>query len=320
MLLIHLLQFVTLFSHVAVFECFSTAANYWASYAFSTRKQKRQTKNHVFSESQPNEIEIQHSGDILEMQKQIQSITRNLWEGKIIPSSSFRESHESDERLYFTEGEKDIPEGMAFSERAMYFQQEAEKGCPKAQHSLGLLYWNGFGNVKVDEKKSAKFHAAAAIQNHLDAIAVLGGCIRTGTGVKKDVALGLKMIEFCALQNNPSGVNKKGRLLEDNGNDYDAFQLYKENYELGRANALLLFNLGWCYMYGQGVHKNTEEGIKMWEKAAALAPDEGAEEASWFLYEHYKRDLPVESEKWITVAADLGYEEAIQERLEIDNW
>lgn len=314
---LHILQSVILFSLIAYSECFSTTADYCTSHAFSTRTQKRQTKNHVLFESQPNEIEI----DILEMQKQIKIITQNLWEGEIIQSSSFRESQESDKRLlYFTEGEKDIPEGMTFSERAMYFQQEAEKGCPKAQHSLGLLYWNGFANVKVNEKKSAKFHAAAALQNHLDAIAVLGGCIRTGTGIKKDVTLGLKMIEFCALQNNPSGVNKKCRLLEDNDNESDAFRLYKENYELGRVNALLLFNLGWCYMNGQGVHKNTEEGIKMWEKAAALAPDEGAEEASWYLYEHYKRDLPVESEKWISVAADLGFEEAIQERLHFDKW
>ena len=160
----HLLQSVILCSLIAYSECFSTTADYCTSHAFSTRTQKRQTKNHVLFESQPNEIEIEPSDDILEMQKQIQSITKNLWEGEIqiIQSSSFRESHESDKRLYFTEGEKDIPEGMTFSERAMYFQQEAEKGCSKAQHSLGLLYWNGFANVNVDEKKSAKFHAAAA--------------------------------------------------------------------------------------------------------------------------------------------------------------
>jgi hypothetical protein len=48
-------------------------------------------------------------------------------------------------------------------------------------------------------------------QRHLDGMAVLGGCIRTGTGT--DRKLGVPLIDYCASQHNPTGVNKKAALL-----------------------------------------------------------------------------------------------------------
>lgn len=130
------------------------------------------------------------------------------------------------------QGEMSLPLRIPYNERYSYFLNEAERGDARAQHSVGLLLWNGFGSVDIDPEESSKWHAAAAIQGNVDAHAVLGGCIRTGTGIgkHKNIALGLKCIEYTAMISNPSGVNKKAALLESNDDWFGAARLYEQCY------------------------------------------------------------------------------------------
>lgn len=238
-----------------------------------------------------------------EIVEEIKLVAHELWRGDEIPALSSTE-----DSLRILDGEAELVDGVTFQERAEHFRRKALRGCPKSQHSYGLLLWSGFAGVQRDAEASAKFHAAAASQHHLDGMAVLGGCLRTGTGVKQNVALGLKIIEYCASTGNPTGTNKKGKLLESNQDDFGAVQLYEDCLKSGRVNALLLFSLGWCLVNGQGVHrKDTDRGIALWEEAAKKAPDEGSEEAAWYLYEEYKRDDPKEAKQWLDLAEELGY-------------
>eukprot|EP00536_Pseudo-nitzschia_multiseries_P008759 jgi/Psemu1/66668/estExt_Genemark1.C_2290003 len=233
----------------------------------------------------------------------------------------------------WTEGEASLPDHIPYSERGAYFRNLALEGCPKAQHSYGLLLWSGFAGIEPDSVESAKYHAAAACQHHLDAIAILGGCVRTGTGMgggskqtkgkgkgkgkrnqqdgKPNAQLGLELIRFCAeVAGNPSGVNKHAAQLERDGFESEAAELYRSCYDNGRANALVVFNLGWCYRHGQGVDsKNASEGIGLWKEAARMAPDEGSEEAAWNLSQEYSREDPREAQKWRDLAEELGYYE-----------
>jgi TPR repeat protein len=204
--------------------------------------------------------------------------------------------HENNDRV--TEGEATLKDGILYSDRALYFHEEAIRGCPQAQHSYALLLWSGFGGVVKDSEASARWHAAAAAQNHLDGMAVFGGCLRTGKGVKRNASLGLKIIEYCAAKGNPTGINKKAALLESNHDEAGAVKLYESCYQSGTVNALLLMNLGWCLVNGIGVNKkNVERGVKLWQEAASMAPDEGSEEAAWYLYEEYKYKDPKEARK-----------------------
>lgn len=248
----------------------------------------------------------------------IESIAEELWDDEDIPRLESDTSRENQ----FCEGEAKLPKDIPLAERGEYFRREALLGCPKAQHSYGLLLWSGFGGVDQNPEASARFHAAAACQNHLDGLAVFGGCLRTGTGMPKKkkksknkkkpktntVALGLKAIDFCASVQNPSGVNKQAALLESNGNDFKAVELYEDCWKNGKANALLLFNLGWCLVNEQGVERaDRARGIDLWKEATKLAPDEGSEEAAWNLYQEYVRDDPKEAQRWLDLAEDLGY-------------
>jgi len=243
-----------------------------------------------------------------DLRQEILKVAQILW--KIDTLDQHLQNNPSSDR--WVEGEASLQNGVPFNERGTLFCQEALKGCPKAQQSYALLLWSGYGGVEQNAKVSAQWHAVAAVQNHLEAIALLGGCLRTGTGVAQNVALGLRLIEFSASCGNPAGVNKRAALMESNADDAGAVRLYEECLVNGRANALLLFNLGWCYFNGVGIErKDTMKGISMWKQAAEMAPDEGSEEAAFHLYEEFTRDDPIEASKWVNLAADLGLEEAI---------
>eukprot|EP00985_Skeletonema_marinoi_P022470 scaffold14356_cov194-Skeletonema_marinoi.AAC.15 len=221
------------------------------------------------------------------------------------------------------QGEMPLPSSIPISQRFSYFEQQAQKGDPRAQHSIGLLLWNGFTSpteqTSIDPEASARWHAAAALQGNLDALAVFGGCLRTGTGVGKckNIALGLRCIDYSASVGNPSGVNKKGAMMESNDDYFGAMILYRECYEdeSKRTNALLLFNFGYCLIHGDGVDNDVEEGENIWKDAVALAPEEGSEEAAWFLYQQYSERGDMEKARhYLDIAADLGLEDAVMER------
>lgn len=258
-----------------------------------------------------------------ELFEEIERFANELWAGeempRLDPTHSNRERTAACQRL--REGEAKLPNDVPVSERGEYFRSEALRGCPKAQHSYGLLLWSGFAGVEQSPEDSARFHAAAACQHHLDGMAVFGGCMRTGTGIKKKdnnsnkpkrtintVALGLKAIDFCASVGNPTGVNKQAALLESNGDDSRAVELYELCWKNGRANALLLFNLGWCLVNGRGVGRvDRARGVSLWKEAVEMAPDEGSEEAAWSLYQEYDRDDPKEAQRWLDLSEELGY-------------
>jgi TPR repeat protein len=245
-----------------------------------------------------------------ELEREVLLVAERLWGGskelqRVVPDVM------SQDHPYASWGEASLPASISYSERAIWWEEQACTGDARAQHSLGLVLWSGFG-ISTDEVASAKWHAAAAAQNHLDGMVLLGGCLRTGTGVPtKDVTLGLQLIDYCAQQWNPTGVNKKAALLEADDDYRGAVDLYTGCLERGNANALLLFNLGYCLVHGDGIDKkDVQRGEELWKEAAAMAPDEGSEEASWFLYQQYARDDEREAWRWLQLAADLGYEEA----------
>jgi TPR repeat protein len=241
----------------------------------------------------------------LDLQEEVRSIAQDLWGAA--PLEAVLPTPSSDLPTW---GECPFL-GTDYAQRAKYFQEQAELGDAHAQHSYGLLLWSGFGGVSPNAFASARWHAAAAAQHHLDALAVLGGCLRTGTGVKRpNKEQGLRLIEYSCQARNPTGINKQAALEEAAGKDEAAFRLYQRGADF-QPNALLWMNLGYCFVHGMGTKKDVAKGEDCWRRAAALAPDEGSEEAAWLLYEQYARDDPREADKWLQLAEDLGYDEAL---------
>ena len=66
------------------------------------------------------------------------------------------------------------------------------------------------GGCEADARQSAYWHAAAAAQGNLDALATLGGCVRRGAGVAQDETTGVALITAAAEAGAPVGLCKLG--------------------------------------------------------------------------------------------------------------
>jgi len=102
-----------------------------------------------------------------ELAEEVKAIAELIWKGEKIPTlrTCSPSPSSANRNMNIMEGEAQLPTSTsgeiimrALSDRAEFFQQEALlKGCPKAQHSYGLLLWSGFAGMKHDP--SSRFQA-----------------------------------------------------------------------------------------------------------------------------------------------------------------
>ena len=59
------------------------------------------------------------------------------------------------------------------------------------------------------------------------------------------------------------------------------------------------------------MEQDAQAGETIWKEAVDMAPDEGSEEAAYFLYEQCVKDDIGEARRWLEISAELGYQEAI---------
>lgn len=114
------------------------------------------------------------------------------------------------------------------------FQPLAEKGFPRAQFALGLMYEKGQGAGQNDAR-AAQWYARAAGQDLAEAQVSLGFMYFQGRGVGKDRA--------------------------------EAAYWFRQ--AAGQGNATAQFNLGVLYRSGEGVAADDSEALAWFRKAAA---------------------------------------------------
>ena len=83
------------------------------------------------------------------------------------------------------------------------FSAEATKGNPDAQHSLGLMYNRGDGDVRQDYKEAVKWYSAAAEKGNINSLTNLAIMHLNGTGVPKNVINGYALSSLAASLGNP---------------------------------------------------------------------------------------------------------------------
>lgn len=269
----------------------------WAQYYMKARPRIVLTRLNAMIEDVPGDL-----------RNGVREVAEQLWGDVELAAIMLKDTIERP-----IEGEAKFPEGMPFANRLHYFLERANQGDPRAQHSSALLLWSGFCGEQ-DAVKSAKWHAAAASQGHLESMAVLGGCLRKGVGVKRKVALGLDLISYCASVGNPSGINKKVGLLEEREDYKAAISLLEDCIARGRANALVYFNLGYFLIHEERstVISDESRGELLWREAIDFAPDEGSEEAAYFLSRQPSQSTG-DSKRLLKLAANLGLPDAIQD-------
>ena len=161
--------------------------------------------------------------------------------------------------------------GVPNTEDVKYFKdchRAAQKGDPKAQNTLGLLYEKGMG-VSKDYAEALKWFQKAAKKGNAEGQNNLAFMYFKGLGVKQD-------------------------------ND-QALQWFQKAADQGLASAQE--NLGLMYGQGQGVKKNPSQALE-WFKKAAEQDDPDSQIDLGVLYslgEGTAKDY-VESHKWFTLA------------------
>ena len=215
------------------------------------------------------------------------------------------------------QGEFEFPE-IDYTQRYAIVEPAAHRGDARAQQTLALLTYAGVGGATESLRESACWHAKAAAQGHLDALATLGGCVRSGRGAERDEAAGIAIIRAMAAARAPVGLTKLGVLHDEGllpGEPADtrrAAELFARAAE-ERDNAVALFNHGWGLVHGEG---DVDGGFEAWRAAASLAPNDGAEEAAYHLWLEQDRlsaarRKELRPDRYLRLAAELEFPPAL---------
>ncbi|MFO7641748.1 MAG: tetratricopeptide repeat protein [Candidatus Competibacteraceae bacterium] len=153
----------------------------------------------------------------------------------------------------------------------------AERGNPRAQNGLGILYGRGLG-VPQDLDQAFKLHQQAARQGYGLAQYYLGLLYADGQGVPEDAAAGAKWLRAAAEQGVSNAQFTLGVMYEKGeGVEQDSRQAaawYRQAAEQGHASAQ--YHLALLYARGEGILRNPAEALR-WEQKAAEHGDARAQ-------------------------------------------
>lgn len=175
----------------------------------------------------------------------------------------------SDDSARFRQG-IDAAEKGDFKATYALWKPLAEKGYPRAQYGLGVLYDRGQG-VAQDLSLAAEWYRKAAKENIWEAQINLGLLYIAGTGVTQDYAL--------------------------------AADWFRKAADLGIADAQV--NLGNLYRQGWGVEPDLVEAERWFRRAAV----QGHPLGQYLLAEQLEAGVPpdfVNAYFWATIASDRG--------------
>lgn len=185
----------------------------------------------------------------------------------------------------------------------------AERGNPRAQNGLGLIYGRGLG-VPIDLNGGFKWHEKAAKQGYGPAQYYLGLMYADGNGVPKDAAEGAKWLRKAAEQGIPEAQFNLGEMYET-GKGVDklsslAADWYRKAAKQGHAHAQ--HNLALMYASGEGVTRDLAQAFR-WEQKAADQGDSFAQYGLGILYAKGEGVLQNYNEafKWVRKAAEQGF-------------
>lgn len=181
----------------------------------------------------------------------------------------------------------------------------AERGIPRAQNNLGVLYRDGQG-VRQNNREAVRLFRAAAAQGHMLAQFNLGRLYEVGQKVRRDYAEAAHWYRKAADQGYDMAQNNLGTLYQWGRGvrrDYvEAARWYRSAAEKG--NAIAQNNLGSLYKAGKGVPRDDAEAVRWFRKAA----DQENAGAQYNLGEAYEKGLGVpedlgSAQRWYDLSA-----------------
>lgn len=190
---------------------------------------------------------------------------------------------------------------------------QAQVGSGEAALELGKMYEEGI--LAPDMEEAARWYQAAAEQKIPQAQARLGLLYAQGRGVEKDEEKARALLAPAAQAGDPQAQLYWGKQAytqseQDGGPDYtEAFKWFISSAEQGNLEAQYL--TGVMYMQGQGTEKSVSKAMRFFSRAA----EGGYADAQYVVGQSYYKGLGIrpnrsEAEKWLGKAADNGHQAA----------
>jgi TPR repeat protein len=189
-----------------------------------------------------------------------------------------------------------------------WYRKAADQGFANAQCNLGFMFEHGIG-VGKDLAEAARWYRKGADQANAGAQNNLALMYQSGDGVAKNPTEAVRLFRLAANQGNPSAQRALGAAYYDGSgvaeDAAEAVRWFRKAAEQGDAQGE--FDLGLMYYQGKGVAKDLQEAIKWWKRAT----EHGDADACRHLAQMYERGEGVikdwaEARKWRQKATESG--------------
>jgi hypothetical protein len=173
------------------------------------------------------------------------------------------------------------------SEDVARVRQDAERGDPKAELTLGLLFAAGISGVSRDPAAALTWYRRASQHGSTDATMFIAVLYDSGQGVPQDHAEAMKWFRAAAEQGNVIAQVRIGREYEASKDYVQAVDWYRKAGAQGNAVAENM--LGDMFAAGRGVDQDYREAA-VWYRMSA---DQGNGYGAVKLAEQYDKGLGV---------------------------
>jgi uncharacterized protein len=173
------------------------------------------------------------------------------------------------------------------SEEVALVRQDAERGDPKAELTLGFLFATGLSGVTRDPAAALTWYRKASQHGSADATMFIAVFYDAGQGGQQDHAEALKWFREAAMQGNVIAQVRMGREYEAVKDFAQALDWYRKAAALGNEVAENM--LGDMFAAGRGVDRDYREAA-VWYRMSA---DQGNGYGAIRLAEQYDKGLGV---------------------------
>jgi TPR repeat protein len=155
-----------------------------------------------------------------------------------------------------------------------HYEIAAAMGSMLAHHNLGMTFLEGT-MAKARDIDQAKHHFRIAAEGGITAsLSHLGDLTYSHPAGPEDVETGLSLLLQAASEKDAHSVNRLGTIHEAEATPADlaqALELYKLAYALsaGSGNVTPAYNLGRCYLHGQGTQRDPIRARELFMEASA---------------------------------------------------
>ncbi len=144
----------------------------------------------------------------------------------------------------------------------------AQKGYPRAQLQMGMIYERGLG-VPQDYKQAQEWYLKALSNGVVDAPAKIGWLYEHGFGVEKDFGKAAEYYQRAIADESALGYTHMGYLYETGKGVERNRERAAEYYRIGmeKGNYLAMARLGFLYQKGLGVRQDEQKAVDLYKQA-----------------------------------------------------